>query len=101
MNIENLVKILQEQGLLETLEGQRSATSPLPVTTNIRLLIAEIALRKSRSAILETAIAVYLNRNEANHQMEIEALAAIAGVSAEEYVAAVIKERLGRSQGSV
>lgn len=98
MIIENLVKVLQEQGLLEPLEGQRSTTSPLPVTTNLKLLIAEIALKKSRSAILETAIAAYLNRNERNHQVEIEALAAIADVSAEEYVAKFIEERVGRDK---
>lgn len=95
MNIENLIKILQEEQVLERLEGKRSATGVLPVTTNIRLLIAEIALEKSRSVILGTAIATYLNRNEANHHLEVEAKAAIAGTSPEEYTAQAIKEKLG------
>ena len=99
MNVENLIKILQKEQVLEGLEGKRSATGVLPITTNIRLLIAEIALEKSRSAILGTAIATYLNRNEATHHLEIEALAAIAGVSAEEYVAQVIKQKLGGNDG--
>ena len=99
MFIENLVKMLEEQALLEGLEGKRSMTGVLPVTTNVRLLIAEIALGKSRSQVLTDAIAAYLDRNEASHQLEIEALAAIAGVPAEEYVASILKTRTRTARG--
>ena len=98
MFIENLVKMLEEQGLLEGLEGKRSMSGVLPVTTNIRLLIAEIASGKSRSQVLADAIAAYLEWNETDRQLEVEALAAIAGVSAEEYVAKFIEERVGRDK---
>ena len=98
VDLNNLISKIDKQVLVD-LEGKRSLTGVIPVTTNIRLSIAEIALEKSRSAILATAIATYLSRNEDSHHLEIEAKAAIAGMEPEEFLAQTIKEKIRKSDG--
>lgn len=96
MDIDKLLEILQERGLLEQLSGKRLSTNEIPATTYIKLLISEIGTGKSITANLGTAIATYLARNQDNHIAECKAKALIAGKEVEEAIADLIEEKLKR-----
>jgi hypothetical protein len=95
MDMEKLLEILHERGLLQKLPDKRLTTTPLPITHYIELIISATATGKSVTANVGTAIQTYLSQNRADHLIECKAKAMSLGKSVEEFVADQIAQRLG------
>jgi hypothetical protein len=97
-NIDKLLQILQEKGLLERLSNKRINSPFLPATLYMKLLMAAIATNKPLSSVLSTALETYVMRNEEKHLGELKAIATRSGLDLEEAIALEIEKRLGQSK---
>ena len=94
MDFDKLVKGLEEKGLLEDLKERRLATSRMPATLYLKIVIASLALNKPKANILMTALHTYVNRNYENHLKECKVQAKIEGMALEEWLCEAIAKQL-------
>jgi hypothetical protein len=96
IDIEKVISLLYERGLLEDLTDKRLTTNKLPMQLYIRLCESEVATGKDIAGNISTALSVYISRNKENHDAEVLAKALLAGKEPEEFLADKIQERLER-----
>lgn len=96
IDIEKVIAMLHERGLLEHLESKRLTTNKLPMQLYIHLCRAEVATGKDISNNISTALSIYVARNKENHDAEVVAKALLQGKDPEEFLVDAIEERLER-----
>jgi hypothetical protein len=96
LDIEKVIVMLHERGLLEELVDKRLTTNKLAVQLYIRLCESEVATGKDLANNISTALSVYIARNRENHDAEVLAKSIVAGKEPEEYLVDKIQERLER-----
>ncbi|GET44107.1 hypothetical protein MiSe_89330 [Microseira wollei NIES-4236] len=101
MNMDKLLQILQERGLLQKLPDKRLTTNPLPITRYIGMVISASGTGKSVTANLDAAMDTYINTYQENHLVECKARAMSLGKSLEEYIADQLAQRLGDYEEAV
>jgi hypothetical protein len=99
-DLNKVLDILAERGLLDSLDNKRLTTSKLPITLYIKLLRSELATGKDLASNVGTALFTYANRNGENHDQEVYARALRDGVSPEEFLADFIEEKLRKTSNS-
>ena len=95
-DIEELIKQLQDKGVLDKIVGKRPGVPKLPAQLYLRLIVASIATEKDMSACISTALETYTMRNENKHFDEIRLKAAACGKTVEEFIAWEVGERLNK-----
>jgi hypothetical protein len=94
IDIEKVIQILHDRGLLKELENKRLTTNKLPMQLYIRLCESEVATGKDISNNISTALSVYTGRNKENHDAEVTAKALLEGKDPEEFLVDKIQERI-------
>lgn len=99
-DINKVLEILAEKGLLDTLSDKRLTTSKLPITLYVKLMRSELATGKDLASNVGTALLTYTDRNGDKHDQEVYARALSEGVSPEELLANFIEEKLRKANNS-
>ncbi|WP_407898682.1 hypothetical protein [Scytonema sp. NUACC26] len=97
-NIEKVIEMLHERGVLGDLLDKRVTTNKIPIQLYIKLARAAAANNKDISDSISTAMHVYTKNNNDIHDSEIKAKALLEGKTPEEYLVDVIVDRVERSR---
>lgn len=94
MNLDKLIELLKERGVISQILDKRPGVPKLPAQLYLRLVIASLATRKDIGACISTALETYTMRNADKHLDEIKIQAAAADMTVEEYLVDAIAQRI-------
>lgn len=98
MDIDKLIELLKERGVISQILDKRPGVPKLPAQLYLRLVIASLATKKDISACISTALETYTMRNADKHLDEIKIQSAAADMTVEEYLVDAIAQRLKKDE---